>query len=396
MNNAKYDIIIIGGGISGLSLAYFLAEMDRNVLVIDKKDRVGGAIESLSYDDFNVDLGAHTGYNSYTSLLEIIAQTSVNQELQERIKQKYYFATPKGFQKLTKPLRFAELLRHLPKALKAKKDYKSVQEYYTKILGRRNYQNFAQHFFKAVLSQSADNYPAAFFLKRRAGRNKAYPLSYTFRDGMQTLINALQQHNRITITKSTNIEKLTKKDSFEITTKKGIFNSENIAFACCANAASELLKDITPKLAAQLSKIPYQTVSSLGIIVDKQKITNLKTFAGLLTTTNDYTSIVSRDIAPNEKYRGFTIHTQGKVPAEQLKKTLCTALNIEQPCILSEKYKNNRLPQLQKRHEDFLEELTETISKTENIYITGNYFQGLSLEDCVQRSQEEAVRLVSQ
>lgn len=395
MNTKKYDVTIIGGGISGLSLAYFLAEMDRDVLILDKTNRAGGAIESLSYEGFSIDLGAHTAYNSYTTLLQLVEQNAVKQQLQKRIKQKYYFASPQGFQKLTKHLRFGELALHLPKALKTHKEGKTVQEYYKKILGENNYQNLGCHFFKAVLCQNAENYPAAFFLKRRDSRNKTYPRSFTFTQGMQMLTDALQAHPKITFQSNVKIEKVSKNNSFEVETTQETFQSKALAFACYAKDAAQLLTELHPAISEKLTSLSYKTLSSLGIIVKKENTHKLREFAGLLTNTEQYTSIVSRDIAPHPKYRGFTIHAQGKVELEKLRELLCTTLKIEKNDILKERYKNNYLPQLQKGHEDFLEALVATTKETKDIYITGNYFYGLSLEDCLQRSHEEALRYIS-
>ncbi|PVX52483.1 protoporphyrinogen oxidase [Balneicella halophila] len=396
MEISKYDITIIGGGISGLSLAYMLANMDRKVLVLDKTKRVGGAVESFTHDDYTIDLGAHTAYNSYVTFIELLEQTSVKNQLKEREKQKYFFSTSNGIQKLTKPLNFGELFFNLPKILGSKKEGKSVREYYAPILGKKNYNNFARHFFKAVLCQSADNYPVAFFLKRRNTRNKAYPRSFTFSKGLQTFTDGLQQHPNITVITNSKAEKITKnKKEFDIQTANSTFSCPNIAFACHADAVVNLTKELAPTLSSILDQISYQGVSSLGIIVDKKQIQSLRTFAGLLTPTEKYTSIVSRDIVSNENYRGFSIHSQGNLTANDLRTLLCEELNITPNSILQEKYKNNYLPQLRKGHEELLEAMTEEIASLENIYVTGNYFQGLSLEDCLLRSKEEALRYIS-
>lgn len=395
MNTKKYDITIIGGGISGLSLAFLLAKMDRNVLVLDKAERAGGAIESLSYDDFSIDMGAHTAYNSYSTFLQLTEQTTVKQNLIKRDKQKYYFASPQGFERLTKPLHLTELALNLPKILSTKKENKSVQEYYANILGGKNYCDFARHFFKAVLCQNADNYPAAFFLKRRDSRNKAYPRSFTFTKGMQAFTDVLQAHPKITVQSNVKVKNIRKSNSFEVATTQATFHSEAVAFACYAEDAAQFTTKLAPSLSSLLAKISYQTVSSLGIIIDKKHAPQLAPFAGLLTTTNAYTSIVSRDIAPHKKYRGFSIHAQGKITAVDLRNMLCKTLNITADCILKEMYKNNYLPQLQKGHEDFLEALVASTQETPGIYVTGNYFHGLSLEDCLQRSKQEALRYIS-
>ncbi|XP_033625820.1 amine oxidase [flavin-containing] B-like [Asterias rubens] len=47
MSNGKRDVIVIGGGISGLSAAKLLQEQGQNVLVLEARDRVGGRTYTL-------------------------------------------------------------------------------------------------------------------------------------------------------------------------------------------------------------------------------------------------------------------------------------------------------------------------------------------------------------
>ncbi len=396
MNTEKrYDIVIIGGGISGLSLAYFLAEMDREVLILEASERVGGAIKKLSHEDYAIDLGAHTAYNSYATLLELAEDTTAHTKLQGRAKQKYFFTTPSGLKKLISPLSFPQLFWNLARSFRTPKENKTVQEYYSKIIGKDNYNNFAQHFFKAVLCQQAEDYPAPFFLKRRPSKNKTFPKSFTFEKGMQTVVDTLKNHAKITIQNNVEIQTIKKEQgNFHIETPMGNLTVSDIAFAAYTSEVSKLTKDIAPELSKQLATIPYKAVSSFGVILDK-KTTKIRECAGLLTSTNDFTSIVSRDIAPNEKYRGFTIHSQGKIDEAVLEKRICKALNISPEQILKKGYKNSYLPKLHKGHQDFLDTITTLIEATPNLYVTGNYFRGLSLEDCLFRSKSEALHYIS-
>ena len=59
--NARYDAVVIGAGISGLSAAYRLHRHDKSVLVLESSDRVGGVMRSKELPGVGfVDLGPQT------------------------------------------------------------------------------------------------------------------------------------------------------------------------------------------------------------------------------------------------------------------------------------------------------------------------------------------------
>ena len=59
MPKTKYDIIIIGGGISGLLSALVLCKEKKNVLVIEKSDYLGGNCRTYEIDGYHIDTGPH-------------------------------------------------------------------------------------------------------------------------------------------------------------------------------------------------------------------------------------------------------------------------------------------------------------------------------------------------
>ncbi|MDP2766390.1 MAG: NAD(P)/FAD-dependent oxidoreductase [Candidatus Methanoperedens sp.] len=56
---AEYDVIVVGGGISGLLSALTLSRHGKSVLVIEKDNIVGGNCNSYTVDGFQVDTGPH-------------------------------------------------------------------------------------------------------------------------------------------------------------------------------------------------------------------------------------------------------------------------------------------------------------------------------------------------
>jgi oxygen-dependent protoporphyrinogen oxidase len=61
MNQGNPDIIIIGAGLTGLSMAYFLNGKGKSVLVLEKEDRIGGVINTVSENGFLFETGPNTG-----------------------------------------------------------------------------------------------------------------------------------------------------------------------------------------------------------------------------------------------------------------------------------------------------------------------------------------------
>lgn len=57
MSETKYQSIVVGGGIAGLTCAAFLAKEGRKVLLIEKNRECGGLVNSFSHNGFRFDAG---------------------------------------------------------------------------------------------------------------------------------------------------------------------------------------------------------------------------------------------------------------------------------------------------------------------------------------------------
>ena len=65
------DIVIIGAGLTGLSTAFDLKKMGRDVLVLEKQNRIGGQIQTHTEDGFVFESGPNTGVVSFPEVAEL-------------------------------------------------------------------------------------------------------------------------------------------------------------------------------------------------------------------------------------------------------------------------------------------------------------------------------------
>ena len=64
----KYDVIVVGAGISGLICAKKLIEAGFSVLLIEKNNYIGGKVNSENNKGFTVDKGFHVVLTNYPEI----------------------------------------------------------------------------------------------------------------------------------------------------------------------------------------------------------------------------------------------------------------------------------------------------------------------------------------
>ncbi len=75
MSGERYDVLIIGSGVGGLTCAGLLAKQGLKVLVLEALDRIGGCCSNYDFDGFKPEVGAvfvigHFLYGQYFQLVE--------------------------------------------------------------------------------------------------------------------------------------------------------------------------------------------------------------------------------------------------------------------------------------------------------------------------------------
>ena len=275
----NYDVIIIGGGLSGLTVANFLQKYqpEASVVILEQDTRAGGAIQSFHQDGFLAEWGAHGFLDNVEASRELLQDTGLAQEAQKAHLDKFvrYICLngklnliPQNPQKI-----IASHLISLPAKLRVLADLWKKPKRQEQTVGQWAAHRFGAGllpFIDAVLTGtyagdlnrlSIDaTFPGirqleldsgsvirGLLQKRKQTKEKSQgdskkrlPAMVSFPQGMGRLPGVLAENKNISL--NTHVEGLTKKgDAWQVQTTAGVYESTNVVLALSVNQSLALL-----------------------------------------------------------------------------------------------------------------------------------------------------------
>lgn len=391
-------VIIIGSGIAGTTFAHRCARAGLDVLVLEKEAEPGGALRSHHFakgNGFWAELGAHTCYNSYGTLLSVIEECGLLPVLRPRAKVGFKFLVANQVKSIVSQLHVFEALRHVPFALRLPKTGLSVADYYTQLLGEKNYADVLAPAFNAVMCQSAGGLPAEMLFKKRPRRTDVQR-TYTLPDGLQSIVKTVLAQPGINLVSDCEVLSVERGDAgFEVTTATGTtYQAKLLVVATPPHVAAQLLRYAFPSISEKLSRIRVETIETVGVLVPRIAI-RIPLVAGLIARDDVFYSAVSRDVVPDATWRAFAFHFKpGKLDTEGKLQRIADVLGITPADITESVLRTNVLPSPKVGHAALIESLNATLAGTP-LFLVGNYFEGVSIEDCAVRAVQEFTRLTS-
>jgi protoporphyrinogen oxidase len=397
MNDIQYDLIVVGGGISGLGFAHFANQRGLKTVLLEASDQVGGCIRSYRFNtptgDFWAELGAHTCYNSYGYLLRMLEETRQLDSLRAKEKLRYQIYTQEGLKSIPSELNLWELLGVVPRLLMAKKQGRTAAEYFGGIIGRRNFKRVLGPALDAVVCQPAQDFPAD-SLFRKKPRRKEIMRSFTGPEGLQTFIEGIAAQPGLEVRTSSPVEQLQARDGGYRILLAGEewLETSHLALAVSPDIAARLLQAVLPELAETIGRIEMVEVESLAVLLPVTAL-ELPPLAGIIGRDEDFFSVVSRDLVPDPDYRAFTFHFRpGRLDEQGKRQRIQQVLGVDPALIQASAALDNRLPALRLGHAQRITELDLGL-RGQPLALTGNWFAGVSIEDSLIRSAAEFGRL---
>jgi UDP-galactopyranose mutase len=398
----RHDAIVIGGGISGATFAWRAARAGRKVLLLEGSDRIGGCLHTVRTPaGFWFELGAHTCYNSYGALLEVVDGLGLRGELQRRAPPRLRFVEDdelvpgQNLGALLRLMNKGELLRALPRLIGARQEGETVYSFYSRIVGRRNYGRVLGPMLSAVPSQNADAFPADMLFKKRA-RRKDVPRSFTLRRGLQDLPEAAVRAPGVTVRLSAVAGRVERRPGgFAVVLEGGgLEEAPAVALATPPAAAAALLAEAAPEVAALAARVREASVDTLGFAVRAEKLPHLPPSTFLVPLDDSFHSVVTRDAVPDptSTWRAFSFHFKpGLSPRDRLGRA-ARLLHLDRADLETPAERRTVLPSPVLGHQEVVREMDRLLAGT-RLAVTGNWFGGLAIEDCALRSRAEWERI---
>ena len=374
----EHDLVVIGGGVSGITAAAYGQRAGRDVTLLEAGDRLGGCAHTWHpVDGFWLELGAHTAYNSYGALLALNPDSDFG-NLIPRAKVGYHFFADGKPQSPFARLGFLEAALNLPFGLGKGKTGQDVETWFTRLLGRGNWQRLLAPAFAAVLSQPAGPYPAEWLFKRK-DRVKTAPRKFTHAGGLQGWLTELAAE--LPVRYGQPVQSLSMIDGgVRLQLADGEMTAREVVIATPLDVAARLLDGIAPNLAAKLRATAMAEIETHAVVVPAGKA-KLPPLAGLIGGDDAYYSAVSRDYLPHPEWRGFAFHFKpGVLHHEARRRKIAEVLGCAPGDFAHETETVNRLPALTPASVALAGELRAALADTP-IRLAGNYLNGLSLGD---------------
>jgi len=346
-----YDVVIIGGGVSGLTFAYECEKFDISCLVLEASERLGGCVHSYPNLDgmAEIELGAHTLYSSYAKCIELIEtfDLQIKDVTQKKILVKSDIDDhPRS---LFRNLRFFSALLAFSSSIVRNHgiprlgDEPMLLASLSNMVGTRNMISFFKPLLRALYNQSPEGLPSDLFLKaRRRSKKIGYPKKFTLAGGIESLIQALA--TRVHYKLQSRAEAIQAGELFLVKTRSETYWCRSLVFAIPASSLAQF-----PELVEQTG---YGGTANFETSVLRRLPEDLPAIVAF-DSAIAYSEIIQRSDDSNK-----VCHHPSK-------------LDLNSKIFL----KQQQLPDLSNR--------VGCHVKKPNVYLIGNHFSGLALEDCV-------------
>ncbi len=451
---APASVVIIGGGVSGLSTAYFLSKHGIRSTILEKSNRLGGLIRTELVEGCRLEAGPDSylaAKPEVTELTEEInglkGQIIGSNDRQRRIfvaRGEKLIALPKGMIMIA-PGEWLPILRS--NLFSAKTKLRFLQEPFTPPRARSGDISVAElvrdHFGQEVLDYLADPLLAGVYggdssslsaqsvlprfvafeqrygslirgVRRERHSQSRASLFLSFAEGMQMLTDslgkAITSSTKVSYTRALGVEK--RATGWRVLTADGHLDAAHLVLACPAHAAAEILQSFAQPLASELAAIPYSSTILTTFIYSRAEIAppldgfgflvpraERKTIAAATWVSTKFPSRIPSHLFA---IRAFIVdpeasnlmHVAHEDVLAHAQADLRRLMHIEAPPLHAKVHAwPSSMPQYVVGHRHRLATIADLLKGHPGLHLAGNAYDGVGIPDCLRLAKETAKRI---
>lgn len=447
------NVIIVGGGVSGLASAYFLSKLGIRSTILEKTKRVGGLIETRFVGGCQLEAGPDSYLAAKPAVTELAGELGDlrNEIIGSNDEARRIFIVrngelhpiPKGMVMIAPsewpPVLASELfsvktkLRFLAEAFAPPvirdRDV-PVAQFVREHFADEMLDYVAEPLLAGVYGGDAANLSAESVLPRFIGYERRYgslirgvrlerreasgSMFLSFRNGMQSLTDALlaasAESANLLHTAATKVQK--EPGAWRVHTNEGSVEADHVVLACPAYAAAELLETSAPELAAELAQIPYSSAILASLVYERSSVSHPLNGFGFLVPRKERrtisaatwigTKFPSRAPEHLAAFRGFIvdpeaarlIDAQPDAIAELVDADFKRVLPIGSPPIFTSIHHwPKSMPQYLVGHGARRANIQTATRAFPGLHLIGNAYEGVGISDCVRLAKEMAKQI---
>jgi len=442
------QVILIGGGISGLICAFRLRQAGVSVVLLEQSARVGGVIESVRQDDFQFELGPQS-FLSNPTVLDLVTALNLEGELLRADSKAPRFIYWNGRlhpapmappQLLSSPLlsagtKFRLLTEALRRSSPPEGD-ESLAAFVRRKFGNDLLENLAGPFVSGIHAGDPEKLSvrAAFpflhewerqygsvlkgAMKSRPPKGAPRPTLSSFRNGLTQLVQSLHAALGDCVRLETRVEAVLPAKSngsslldVQVTRrgKSETLTAKSVVLATDTGAAARLLAAASPVAAGLLRTIEYAAVATVGVGYRRAQVGHCVDGFGFLVPRKEGLRVLGTvwcsSLFPGRAPQGMvnlTSFVGGATDAriresseseiaEQAEKEVAGVLNITgSPVTRVFRFWPRALPQYNLGHSEVISALQSEVATIPGLFLAGNYLSGASIGYCAEQACKTA------
>jgi oxygen-dependent protoporphyrinogen oxidase len=449
------ELVIVGGGISGLATAYYSGRLGIKSILLEKTNRLGGLIRTDSFEGCQLEAGPDSYIATKPAVTELAAEIGLQSEIIASndsarrvfiVRSGKLVPLPDGMSMmvpgklrpgleselfgLNTKLRFVSERFFRP--LKRDEDI-SVGRLVSDHFGREVLEYVADPLLVGVYGGDSQNLSAQSVLPRFLGYEQRYGslirgvqkenksntaggLFRSFARGMQSLtdslVEAITGSTQVVHSEATGVSRSGK--IWILLAGSKVLQTKQLVLACPANVCARLLEDPAPELAGSLAGIPYSSAILVTLLFPAEEIRHPLNGFGFLVPKSERRTLAAATwvntkfpsrVAPGlVAMRGFIVGGDAT--------RLLEATDFELVRLVRDEFRRlmgidaaprtsvvsrwpNSMPQYVVGHNKRLKRIEESLSLYPGLHLAGNAYDGVGIPDCVRRAREIARMLAA-